>query len=126
MVEISKTINEPWVARADFNAYLTKEDKKGGAVLNYKSMKQFSECVHKTNLMEIDSVGDRFTWERNFIREKIDWAFSNMEWNHLFPFTRVNHLSKFGYDHWLLMVITTEPARNRGRKLSSAAKRPGY
>ncbi|XP_028804374.1 uncharacterized protein LOC114759378 [Neltuma alba] len=62
-------------------------------------MRQFADCIQQSGLIVIDTVGDRFTWERNNIKEKIDWAFGNEEWNWLWPTAKVHHLSRYGSDH---------------------------
>lgn len=58
----------------DFNAFLSVEDKSGGAAPNRRDMRQFGDWVFNASLEELHTVGERFTWERNMLKEKIDWV----------------------------------------------------
>lgn len=69
-------------------------------------MRQFNACIEDSKLIELSNVGDRYTWEKNLTKEKIDWAFSNVAWSNLFSFTTVHHWSKFGSDHRPLFIQT--------------------
>lgn len=76
-------------------------------------MRQFEDCIHESNLIEVEYVGERFTWERNVLKERIDWGFTNNEWITSFPFTKVHHLSKFGSDHRpILLTSSLEKKKN--------------
>ncbi|KAI9083725.1 hypothetical protein K1719_034314 [Acacia pycnantha] len=79
-----------WVAMRDFNAYLTSNDKKGGSNTNWNAVKQFGDFIQHAKLVDVDCVGERFTWERNLLKERIDWAFINNEWSHKYHFTQAH------------------------------------
>ncbi|XP_028785413.1 uncharacterized protein LOC114741329 [Neltuma alba] len=104
LTQISSSMSEPWLVISDFNAYLSNADKKGSDHLNVTSMRQFNDCIQQTQLIEVDYVGDRFTWERDILKERIDWAFTNDLWLQRYPLTKVHHLCKFGLDHRPLFI----------------------
>lgn len=105
--DLNDIIQGPWLVAGDFNAYLSDSDKMGGACPNRISMRQFGSCIANTELMEMEYVGERYTWEKNLMKERIDWAFTNLEWNIQYPFAKVHHLSKFGSDHRPLFIRAT-------------------
>lgn len=104
---ISQHVRGPWLVAGDFNSYRSVQDKVGGDYFNFPAMRQFNNCIDDTNLIEVDCVGEHFTWEKNLVKEKIDWAFSNVDWINLFPLAKVHHLSKFGSDHRPLFIQST-------------------
>ncbi|KAI9126238.1 hypothetical protein K1719_002659 [Acacia pycnantha] len=106
-------VNGPWVVMGDFNAYLYVDDKKGGSRPNFSSMKQFGECISQSHLIETEIVGEKYTWERDLLKEKIDWAFTSSEWNQLHPLTKVYHLNKFGSDHRPILLRSSPEMSQR-------------
>lgn len=81
-------------------------------------MHQFGECVSTANWFEFNCAGDRFTWERGLLREKIDWVFANEEWINDFRTAKAFHLPKFGSDHRPILVIAC-PNPDRARSTRS-------
>lgn len=108
LINISSSISGPWQVLGDFNSYLTCDDKKGGSNPNLRSMNLFWNCIQQCSLLDMEYVGDRFTWEKNMLKERIDWVFSNTDWNDAFPFAKVHHLSNFNS-----MTQTIFPRSNR-------------
>ena len=90
----------------DFNAYMSCHDKKGGGQPNYHSMRSFEACINSSGMIDTEVVGDPFTWERDLLKEKIDWAFTNQHWIDSFPLTTVHHLNKYGSDHRPILLRT--------------------
>lgn len=99
-------MNIPWVVIGDFNSYLSCEDKKGGGQPNFQSMRGFENCINSSSLIASEMVGDYFTWARDFLKERIDWAFYNQAWSNTFPFSKVYHLSRFGSDNRPILLRT--------------------
>lgn len=91
----------------DFNAYMSCIDKQRGSQPNAIAMRQFNDCIMSVNLMAAEFVGDRYTWENNLLKERIDWAFMNAEWMSVFPLTKFHHLKKFGSDHKPILLKTS-------------------
>lgn len=61
-----------WLVLGDFNSYLRVSDKQGGVVQKAYELRQFCSCVTDCDLLEMGVQGDRFTWERKDVRERID------------------------------------------------------
>ncbi|XP_028790153.1 uncharacterized protein LOC114746133 [Neltuma alba] len=77
---IAGHLERAWLVVGDFNTFLKPQDKLGGSPPNYQAMRNFADCVSDTGLMEIPIVGERFTWEKKGVKERLDWAFGNLEW----------------------------------------------
>lgn len=61
-------------------------------------MESFRNCVNDCNLLEIPVVGDRFTWEREGIKERLDWALCNFDWEIANRSTKAFHQLRLKYD----------------------------
>lgn len=53
---------------------------------------------------EIRCSGEHFTWDRNLVKEKIDWIFANQAWVDQYQTATGFHLTKFGSDHRPLLL----------------------
>ncbi|XP_028754089.1 uncharacterized protein LOC114713589 [Neltuma alba] len=101
---IADTITGPWLVFGDFNAYLSPGDKKGGGNPNEAVMKPFQECVDDCGLTKCETRGDRLTWERTGLKERLDWVFQNVTWSSYYPKTLVSHELRFKSDHRFLVI----------------------
>lgn len=65
----------PWMVIGDLNEIM------------YSShfMSAFRDAMEECNLSDLGYTGDRFTWHRGLIRERLDRAISNDKWNDMFP-----------------------------------------
>lgn len=82
---ISGSLNGPWLVMGDFNIYLSPEEKSRGATPSTQSMGALKDCIIDANLFDLDCVGDRFTREKEGVKERLDWAFCNQSWAAKFP-----------------------------------------
>lgn len=105
-------IDEPCLLLGDFNAYLEEEDKKGGARANRRSMYEFHSCIQELGLIPLQYVGDRLTWFKGDIKERLDWAFCNIQWMDQLKGTKVSHLLRYGSDHRPIRVAEGEGRKN--------------
>jgi hypothetical protein len=55
---------------------------------------------------DLGYVGNKFTWKRGQIRERLDRAVGNAGWSNLFPHSGVHHLTSTGSDHRPILVDT--------------------
>lgn len=67
-------------------------------------MEPFRNCVYACNLLELPVVGDRFTWEREGLKERLDWALCNFEWEVANPMAKAFHQLRFKSDHRVIVV----------------------
>ena len=61
-------------------------------------MKDFVDTIDCCGLKEVRFIGPLFTWlyqkdDGSQIRERLDRALAKVEWFHLFPMTKLTHLS---------------------------------
>lgn len=96
---ISGSINGPWLVMGDFNIYLSPEEKSRGATPSTQSMGALKDCIIDANLFDLDCVGDRFTREKEGVKERLDWAFCNQSWAAKFPRIQAWNFLKYGSDH---------------------------
>ncbi|KAH7666191.1 DNase I-like protein [Dioscorea alata] len=61
----SSDVELPWLIQGDFNAVLSNADRAGGNPVDLLAANDFQECLLKSNLLEIQTVGPRFTWTNN-------------------------------------------------------------
>ncbi|XP_028769432.1 uncharacterized protein LOC114726883 [Neltuma alba] len=101
---ITESIDGAWIVLGDFNAFLEPKDKLGGAPLVRQMMESFQSCLNHCELMEIPIVGDRFTWEKEGVRERLDWAFCNFDWELTHPHFKNYHQLRFNSDHRVLVL----------------------
>ena len=101
---LADSINLPWCALGDFDAYLCSNDKWGGGQPNWTAMNQFKECIQECNLVDLGFKGSNFTWERGRVKERIDRSICNMEWMSRYNSAVVVHLPFFKSDHRLILL----------------------
>ncbi|KAK4266953.1 hypothetical protein QN277_023810 [Acacia crassicarpa] len=62
----------PWLVLGDFNIYLSPNDKLGGADPPWTSMQHFKDCIDDVELVEAKIQGEKYTWERKGLKERLD------------------------------------------------------
>ncbi|XP_054817775.1 uncharacterized protein LOC129317480 [Prosopis cineraria] len=96
---LAQDISDSWLIVGDFNAYLSYKDKCPGSGHNQRAMKQFRDYINSSNLLELNFTGDKFTWGKGNVKERLDWAFCNIEWHIKFNQANSYHLLKYDSDH---------------------------
>lgn len=84
LVGLSSSISGSWVISGDFNACISVEDKIGSHRHDWNAMSQFSDCLNSCNLTNLGCKGPRFTWEKYRLKERIDRACANIQWQTMF------------------------------------------
>lgn len=112
---LAHNVRGKWLVVGDFNAFLRNTDKEGGSAANYQSMKQFRECVHDCGLLELPVEGDKFTWGNKRVKERIDWALCNIEWETKMGDCKVYHGLRFKSDHRVIIVKVGDSRRDTNR-----------
>ncbi|KAF5931671.1 hypothetical protein HYC85_027842 [Camellia sinensis] len=87
----------------------TTLDKFGGRPINLSRALKFKECMDHCGMLDLGFSGPKFTWTnlrntRALIRERLDRAWSNHEWQLLFPATKILHLPRTHSDHCPLLL----------------------
>lgn len=59
-------------------------------------------------LLETHRKGDRYTWERQGLKERLDWSFHNVKWESQSPNTFVSHELRSKSDHRLQVVNSNQ------------------
>ncbi|GJW01535.1 RNA-directed DNA polymerase, eukaryota, reverse transcriptase zinc-binding domain protein [Tanacetum coccineum] len=82
--------DKPWVLLGDFNAALNLEDHSYGGYEPSISMREFKECVHNMQVMDVNCTGLHFTWTQkpkgsNGVLKKIDRIMGNLQFQDDFP-----------------------------------------
>ncbi|XP_028752981.1 uncharacterized protein LOC114712596 [Neltuma alba] len=103
---IAQDMLDDWIVIGDFNSFMDSVDKLGGASPSSHTMKQFSDCILETGLIEIPIVGERFTWEKQAVKERLDWAFSNISWELSHPNHKSHYKLRYNSDHRLIVVTS--------------------
>jgi hypothetical protein len=75
----------PWLLVGEFNEILFDSEKDGGLLRPQRYMQNFRDALEDCQLEDMAYIGDRFTWRRGSIRERLDRSICNREWNILFP-----------------------------------------
>ncbi|XP_028788193.1 uncharacterized protein LOC114744170 [Neltuma alba] len=113
---IAGTVTEPWLVCGDFNAYMSPGDKEGGSRPNEAVMTPFRECIADCGLVKCETRGDKFTWERTGLKERLDWVFHNAAWSASFPRTFVTHEPRFKSDHRILVINSNNNDNSKRRQ----------
>ena len=94
----------PWLVMRDFNCVSSNLDKRGGRYLGQDSTKSFSNFVHGIGAIDLEFIGSQFTWSNKReglanIKERLDKAVCNHEWQCLSPKAGVKHLIASASNH---------------------------
>jgi exonuclease III len=105
-----------WMFLGDFNFMRSAENrnKPGG---DYNEMMTFNEIISGQSLIELPLKGRQYTWSNMQevpLLEQLDWCFSTVEWNSVFPNTIVKPLSKPVSDH-VPCVVSIETSIPRSK-----------
>lgn len=103
-MDIGKNLNGLWLVMGDFNAYLHSDEKVGSDRHDWRSMSSFSTCLNQCELMDMGCKGPQFTWEKGKLKERIDRACFNLQWQLCFPESFVVNGLCFKSDHRPVVV----------------------
>ena len=63
LVETESKIFAPWLGASDFNDIKELYDKKGDDSFNWHQAFMFNDHINACNILELESLGGRFTWK---------------------------------------------------------------
>lgn len=101
---IHNNINLPWSVAGDFNSVLHAREKEGGRAFNHRAGQQFAQCIFDCNLVDLGCKGPFFTWRSSTLKERLDRALGNTQWQSLFPNCSIINVPMLSSDHcgvWL-------------------------
>ncbi|KAJ0800754.1 putative RNA-directed DNA polymerase [Helianthus annuus] len=83
-------VDKPWVVMGDFNSALNLEDSLYGSSKQSIGMREFDECVHQADLIDINAHGSQYTWNQKpksgaGLLKKIDRIMGNVTFIDQYP-----------------------------------------
>lgn len=92
-------------------------DKSGGNMVHENEYKYIISMMNMTNLSEMDSLKNYFTWlnkhNDNLIYSRIDHALANVEWYKKYINVTLNILAPSVSDHSLLLIQNPDTVRQK-------------
>lgn len=95
-----------WLVMGDFNEILHASEKEGGNPRPRAMIQAFSDCLHDCGLKDVEYTGDKYTWRRGEIRERLDRAVCNEAWMEKFPLAMLFHEQHVHSDHRPIWIDT--------------------
>ena len=83
----------------DFNAYSSIEEKKGSNFHDFNNINAFNDLPNQCELLDLEFSGNRYTWSRGRVKERLDRGIGNAEWRVLFPEALIRILPPLSSDH---------------------------
>lgn len=96
---LKSVVDMPWMVMGDMNEIMFSFEKEGGNDRPNHFMQSFRDVIAECNLSDHGFIGDKFTWHRALIRERLDRALVNEGWNEMFPGAVLEHLDYYKSDH---------------------------
>ena len=108
---------DPWIIAGDFNEILDKGEKWGRKSFKPRKAELCLDFLRKMKMFDIGSVGPTFTWTNRrkgfaLIKESVDKAVRNVEWQSIFPEAMVSVLTVVGSDHSPIL-LTSNPKNQK-------------
>ncbi|VFQ69368.1 unnamed protein product [Cuscuta campestris] len=98
-----KQAEEMWIIGGDFNVVASLVEHKGKVSPSTKGILEFSECIERCGLNNLEPVGGVFTWTGNRshgrLWRRLDRALVNNALLAMYDVITLSHLSRAGSDH---------------------------
>ncbi|KAL5772715.1 hypothetical protein ACOSP7_012328 [Xanthoceras sorbifolium] len=117
-----------WLCGEDFNEILHDSGKSRGCLRPPNLINNFRSGLDFCDLKDSGYSGPDFTWcnkteGQDLIQERLDRCVCNLNWNNLFPFPSVKHLSYWRSNHRPVMLevldspmLNNSPSAKRNRR----------
>ncbi|XP_026400662.1 uncharacterized protein LOC113296575 [Papaver somniferum] len=98
-----------WLVIGDLNIIFNSEEKLGGLPFNREKVEPILNLIQRTGLEDLGFSGNIFTWSNKRegtanIKQRLDMAMANAEWNIEFHDASLQHLVAIGYDYGLISL----------------------
>ncbi|XP_074570567.1 uncharacterized protein LOC141827233 [Curcuma longa] len=80
LVDLGDNITDAWMVMGDFNSYLSIDEKKGGSPVTNHELRDMQNFTQVCGLVDLRSIGCRFTWTNGNVSCKLDRALVNSFW----------------------------------------------
>lgn len=107
LARLADNILGPWLVMGDFNNLLLPSEKVGSNRFNMKHASEFQQMMDAAGLQELGFSGNRFTFKRGRLQERLDKTLANTEWCLTFTDFQIEHLFQNGSDHCPLFLRNT-------------------
>lgn len=97
--ELHAITTMPWLIMGDLNEVLYPFEKEGGRNRLVQFMQAFRDVLADCGLEDLGYVGDKFTWHRGGIRERLDRGLANATWRDKFPDATLTNCDYSRSDH---------------------------
>ncbi|XP_061361003.1 uncharacterized protein LOC133304934 [Gastrolobium bilobum] len=114
IMQISSSVNEPWIVGGDFNDI---SEKKGGSRPDLANCSRFQQFLDACRIEDIGGLGSKFTWQvpkwHNLDRvyKKLDRVCANVLWRMSFEDADVRILPRILSDHNPLVLSILKPVK---------------
>lgn len=102
-----------WCVAGDFNAVLHSHEKEGGGAFNQRAGQSFAQCIFDCNLLDLGYKGPLFTWHSGALKEWLDRALGNTQWQSLLPNGSVINVPLLSSDHCGIWIRADGDASER-------------
>ncbi|XP_021851602.2 uncharacterized protein [Spinacia oleracea] len=109
LCSLKNSITRPWLVMRDFKVVLLSGDRINDTAVNNNETREFEECVNSTDLTELKTFGQFFSWTNKGqgnlrICSRIDRAFENPDWHSKYVDSIVEYLNPGLSDHTPLIM----------------------
>lgn len=125
--ELHSQQHGPWMLIGDFNNVVKVEEKIGGSMVSEKKYNDLNYMMNKTELYEMESKGDYFSWSNkqgeNAIHSRIDRILGNTVWMQKHVNVVLTNMSPNVFDHSILILNEQlqSPVRTYNFKFTNSA-----
>ncbi|KAL0912360.1 hypothetical protein M5K25_018326 [Dendrobium thyrsiflorum] len=102
----------PWLVGGDFNTISNPSERIGGSPPISQAMEDFNSMIMDCKLTDIGFSGNKFTWNRGLLWQRLDRVLFNEFWINSVVSTNIEHLSRTLSDHSPLLIRIKEKSIN--------------